>query len=213
MTTPRKLDPARAWMFAEKLLAEDDDGESAEEVETLSVAQIEEEMRAGGYDPARMPTTEQFLARGRARAAERAKAMEKEPPARAVPIAPRNPAHWPLLLVAAVFALFIIVLAATKRDAIATFFRHEHQEPIGPDNEFWRPTPPPTPREQAEALRDLAVNACEEEFWALCRSQLDDAKTLDPGGESAERVQTARSAIEEGLHPEGGGKKNKKDKK
>jgi hypothetical protein len=210
MTTPRKLDPARAWMFAEKLLAEDDAGEGAEDAETLSVAQIEEEMRTGGYDPTRIPTTEQFLARGRARAAERAKAMEKEALAPVVPL--RKPTHWPLLLVAAVFALFIIVLAATKGDAIATFFRHEHHEPIGPDNESWPPIPQPTPREQAEALRDLAVNACEGEFWALCRSELDDAMKLDPAGESAERVQTARSAIREGL-PDGGGKKGKKDMK
>jgi hypothetical protein len=211
MTTPRKLDPARVWMFAEKLLDEDDEDEreGAEDVETLSVAQIEEEMRAGGYDPTRVPSTEQFLARGRTRAAERAKAMEKESPARVVPIAPRQPTHWPLLLVAAAFALFLIVLAATKREAIATFLRHEHHEPIGPDNDFWPPTPPPTPREQAEALRDLAVNACEGEFWALCRSELDDAKKLDPAGESAERVQTARSAIQQGLHPDGGGKKDK----
>ncbi len=73
MSTPKKIDPVLVWMAGEALLAEEDAEQMAKSVEALTIAEIEAEMRAGGYDPASVPTTEEFLARGLARAAERVK--------------------------------------------------------------------------------------------------------------------------------------------
>jgi len=41
-------------------------------------------------------------------------------------------------------------------------------------------------------LRLQAADNCEKGLWSACLSKLDDAKTLDPAGDSAEYVQNAR---------------------
>jgi len=189
MSAQGKVDPARGWMFVEKLLAE----EEALRVESLGDEDLDRELRDGGYDPVTVPSVEDLLARAKARAAERARAVE---PARVVPIATPGRSRWAVLLAAAAFALLAAVILTSGRD--------EKRATIGPDNE-WAPLPPPPgPHEKAEALRDEAVASCTRWFWAECRTKLDDAKKLDPAGEGADRVRALREQIAAGLNPDAG---------
>jgi DNA-directed RNA polymerase specialized sigma24 family protein len=71
--------------------------------------------------------------------------------------------------------------------------------------------PPQTPPEIAKALRDAAEKSCAEELWGSCNDELDEAKKLDPAGESEERVQRLRGMIRDGTtlrrEQKGGGKR------
>jgi hypothetical protein len=194
VSAPEEIDHARGWMFVEKLLAEEDAGR----VERLSDKELEDEMRAGGYDPALVPSAEVLLARVEARAAERAKTEAEAQGARVIPMRPPRRSHWVLTLVAAMFALFIVVMVR-QGPAIVAFFKHEPAE-IGPDNSWSPPRAPapPTPaQKEAEAFRDKAVTHCDHMQWSMCRLNLDYAQALDPAGEDSPRVQKARAQIRE----------------
>ncbi len=204
MNEPAKIDPVRAWMAAEALLDEEEAERMAEFVERMSDSELNRQMREGGYDPAGVPTVQEFLARGEARAAERERAHEASESwvaAKVIPLADRRPTRWALWLVAAMFGVLFLVMAS-RDPAVVALFRHKPAPDEVEPNKDRRPTPtPPTPQEQAEALRDEAVAECEASLWAICRTRLDEAQTLDPGGESAMRVQNARKAIRAGLNP------------
>ena len=96
-------------------------------------------------------------------------------------------------------------LAAAAALAIAAFvlwriFRKE--EPITqPTPE--RPAPSVSPDapapERARALRDRAFEACERSAWQECLDRLDEAKGLDPEGDSEPRAAAARAAATEAL--------------
>jgi|HubBroStandDraft_1064217.scaffolds.fasta_scaffold113801_2 hypothetical protein len=197
MSAHEEIDHARGWLFVEKLLAEED----ARRVESLTDEELDKELRAGGYDPALVPSAEDLLARVEARATERAAremASEAREPARVVVLSKRRPIRLTLLLVAAMFALLLVVMAA-RDPAVVAFFKHDHPPAeIGPDNE-WAPLKPPAPptpaQKEAEALRDEAVTRCDHMQWSLCRFNLDYAKALDPAGEDSPRVQKARSQL------------------
>jgi hypothetical protein len=196
MNEPDKIDPARAWLFAESLLAEEEAEQLAERVEAMSDAEIEQEMRGGGYDPASVPSAEEFVARGVERAAERERANEAREAAEVVARAERRRTRWVLTLVAAMFALFIVVMVR-QGPAIVAFFKHEPAE-IGPDNSWpppRAPAPPTAAQKEAEALRDEAVTSCDHMQWTMCGLNLDYAKALDPAGEDSPRVQKARAEL------------------
>jgi hypothetical protein len=53
----------------------------------------------------------------------------------------------------------------------------------------------PTPRDRADALREKAYAACDRKAWEDCKALLDEAKGLDPGGETDPRVKSSRDAI------------------
>lgn len=61
--------------------------------------------------------------------------------------------------------------------------------------------PERTPLDRADEIRRLALMRCDEEEWAPCLEGLDRAKTLDPTGDGAERVQRAREAAGRALEP------------
>jgi hypothetical protein len=65
VNTPKKPDPARAWLFVQKLL----DEEEIERIGKLSEEELDRELRALGIEPSRLPSAEELLAK----AAERAK--------------------------------------------------------------------------------------------------------------------------------------------
>ncbi|MGO9832801.1 MAG: hypothetical protein ACLP1X_01160 [Polyangiaceae bacterium] len=198
MNEPDKIDPARAWLFAESLLAEEEAELLAESVEAMSDAEIEQEMRGGGYDPASVPTADEFVARGVERAAERERANEAREAAKVVALAERRRTRWVLTLIAAMFALFLVVMVK-QGPAIVAFFKHEPAE-IGPDNDWSPPKAPPAPtpaQKEAEALRDEAITECDHQGWSVCRLNLDYAQSLDPAGEDSPRVRRARSQLEE----------------
>jgi hypothetical protein len=205
MSAHDKLDLARGWMFMEKLIADED----AARVEGLSRAELEQELRDAGYDPARVPTAEQLLAHAEARAAERARANEATEGARVLALAARKRTFRIAMLAAAMFALVVAVMAIKGPAIVEALFKHG-TERIGPDNDWQLLRPSPPPQMRAENLRDEAVAACDGWLWVRCRNKLDEAQKLDPAGESEPRVQAARQQIEAGLHPDGGDKPRSK---
>jgi hypothetical protein len=210
VSEPNEIDPARAVAFVERLLAE----EMAESVESMSDERVAAELRKGGVDPARIPSAEQLLARVEPRAAvgpDGAKEAGSRGAGRVVALDERRRTRWVLMLAAAMFVL-VVVVVIKQVPAIVAYWRHGTHDKfqIGPDNDWVPPRGPPTPHEQAEALRDEAVAACEGWLWAMCRGKLDEAQKLDPAGESAERVQAARREILEKLNPDGGDGKGTK---
>jgi hypothetical protein len=58
----------------------------------------------------------------------------------------------------------------------------------------------PPPPHSARALREEALEACDQARWDACKAKLDEARELDPAGEEDPRVQKARRAIE-AAHP------------
>jgi hypothetical protein len=60
----------------------------------------------------------------------------------------------------------------------------------------YEPRPEPTPDERrAEALRKEAFAACAQDLWAPCLQALDEAKALDPAGDTAQPVREARAVV------------------
>ena len=60
---------------------------------------------------------------------------------------------------------------------------------------------PESPLDRARALRAEAVRRCDEGDFRRCIDGLDDAKRLDPAGDSAPLVQEARRKAERALEP------------
>jgi len=186
-----KIDPVRAWKHVEKLLRHDHVAEGDDPGDE----EIERQMRAAGIRPKRIPSADEIMAHAARRARERG--IEGVPLPRVAPMpAPPKRHTWAVWLVAAAIGAGVVALVV-ERPAVVAWFHHG-TEPIGPDPD-WRPLP--TPQEHASALRKEAFDACGEYYWALCESKLDEAQKLDPGGESDTRVQEARAAVRDGLHP------------
>ncbi len=59
----------------------------------------------------------------------------------------------------------------------------------------------PSPEQRAGELRRAALQDCTAKHWQRCLDGLDAARRLDPAGDSADRVQRARSAASAALHP------------
>ena len=58
-----------------------------------------------------------------------------------------------------------------------------------------------SPRERAAALRAAASGSCAASQWKVCLDRLDDARDLDPAGDSDPAVQALREEIRRGLQP------------
>jgi hypothetical protein len=56
--------------------------------------------------------------------------------------------------------------------------------------------PPDSDQARAAALRAEASAACARGLMEVCRARLDDARTVDPGGEDTAEVRELRKAIE-----------------
>lgn len=147
----------------------------------LGDAELDAELASAGFDP----TAER--AKG-ARMAERARG-------KVVPLpAARRPSRL-VWLMAAGFALLAGAVAATQGPAVVAWLKGGPPEPIRPANE---PPRPLSPHEIAEKARDAAEKACAEELWGRCIDRLDEAREIDPAGESEERVQKLRQDIHDG---------------
>jgi hypothetical protein len=57
-----------------------------------------------------------------------------------------------------------------------------------------RPPPSSSDLERAAALRRVALDACALQRWKACLEGLDDARRIDPAGESDPTVRTARES-------------------
>jgi hypothetical protein len=95
------------------------------------------------------------------------------------------------LAAAAAVALLVGALGVTRGPAVVAWLKGT-PEPIGPAIE---PPRPLTPRELAQKTRDEAEQACASQLWGLCGDKLDEARKLDPAGDSEERVQRLRRTI------------------
>jgi hypothetical protein len=123
---------------------------------------------------------------------------------RAPAVALRRTRTWAWVALAAGVAL--VIAATARRREIALWFGHE---PIGPDV---AQTPDSVLVERAARLRHDALGVCEQGFWGLCEEKLNEARRLDPAGESQPQIQAARRAIDEAGRPGDAGKTNEPDK-
>ncbi len=62
---------------------------------------------------------------------------------------------------------------------------------------------PEAPIDRARALRDKAYKDCDRAAWQECLDRLDEAKGLDPAGDSDPRVGAARTRANDALRNEG----------
>jgi len=184
MSAGEKMDPARAWMHVDEML----DDEEIARIEGLTEAQLDDELRDRGIDPDRVPSAEQLVARGEALAAAR----------RVVPLRRRTRgqrvaqvAGW--LALAAVLVL-VIGLVAAKRSEIAAWWHGDGA--IRPDKGYTVP-----PERRAMWLRRDAEWECLHERWSACEAKLDEAKKLDPAGDTAPGVQALRKQVSDALEP------------
>jgi len=193
MSTDRKRPPHKAWEAVEKMALDDE----ARRVASLGDEALDRELAGQGMDPqalrARGAVLAAQLAKSAAGAREASGSVAKLP-AKAWSSGARSIA-W--IAVAALAAGVVAVVAS----------RRPPEEAIGPDiRDAASPKPAaPSPAEVAAKLRDEAVQACEEGFWASCERKLDEAQRLDPAGEAEARVLAARHAVSVGLVRDGGG--------
>ena len=194
-TPPDKPDPARGWRRAEKLL-----DEGADRLPTMSDEDFEREMDALP-DPAHIPTAEELLARGAARAkrkegvggASGAKGSSRPVPARKMP--------WGAWLAAAALVAVVVGVALNRNKNVAS---------PRPDDDAGEPglgddaQPVPIRLARAEKLRETAYAACAAGRWRVCQGMLHAAKNLDPAGDADPRVQAAYLAARAGMGLDGG---------
>jgi len=181
MTTPGEPNHEAGARFLEKLLAEDP--------AKLCVAtdeQVDAMMDAAGIEVGQPDTAEQMLARVERRRRERQASTGGE--ATPEPVAPTKPAPKKPASRVAWVAGAVVAAAAVAVVAVEVAESRRGLEAIGPE-------PSSTPREQAALLRREALAACDTQDFAACTVKLDDAKRLDPAGESEPRVVAARAAI------------------
>jgi hypothetical protein len=197
VSTPDRPDPARAWRYVENLLAE----EELERLDKLGDRALEDEMRAAGIDPARVPSAEQLLTRAEERARLRRLGSASKQGAK-VPALPERTRRAPRVvwLVAATLGAAIVALGIERREVVA-WLRHDTPA-IGPDR--WSPDRA-TPQVRAAKLRDEAIVACGAALWGTCEERLDEARRLDPAGEGEARVEKARREIDDAIRPDARG--------
>jgi DNA-directed RNA polymerase specialized sigma24 family protein len=87
--------------------------------------------------------------------------------------------------------VLLVVSAAIAAIVRARPPRIEAEPPYAPPSA----APPRTDLDIARELRDEAVRGCHEGAWGRCRDLLDEARSLDPAGETEPRVQAARRAL------------------
>jgi hypothetical protein len=63
------------------------------------------------------------------------------------------------------------------------------------------PTVPTASSSPADSIRQEAFEACGRGHWAECERKLDEAKAIDPEGETNADVQQARRMASKALHP------------
>jgi hypothetical protein len=188
MTSAARPDPEAGARFIEKLMADD-----PARLDVATDEQVDAMMDAAGIEVGEPESAEAALARGERRARERAARARaragRGPAARPAPKrAPSARAKWMAGAVVAAAA------AAAAAAIVATEMRGSSPhgpEDIGPD----RPGPGLTPQENASRLRADALRACKAQDFTACTAKLDEAKRLDPAGESDPRVVAARELL------------------
>ena len=167
-------------------------------VEARALAQWAEQ-QAGSSSDAK--STLEWMAReGEGEKLEAIAAEEKVPAARVRQRVSRMrrwmKERW-LAELAAAAALVVVALVVWR------LLREE--EPITqPTPDLPVPSAAPDPRalDRARALRDVAFQACDRSDWQECLDRLDEAKTLDPAGDTDPKVGAARARAMDALSPQ-----------
>ena len=95
-----------------------------------------------------------------------------------------------LLAAATLFVAVVVVLTVLLAKSASLRVAPLHEIPTV---NLQVPEPPkPDPRKLAEDLRRGALRACDAAEWQRCLDGLDEAKALDPAGDTAPTVQAAR---------------------
>jgi hypothetical protein len=182
MSAPRKPGSHVTWETIEKVA---DQGERTR-LEALSEADIDSELREAGLEP---EEAMRVVKRAVEQAGEkRAPAPTTDPPrlANVQAVKPKTP--WRPGTIAATTA---VALAAGVLLVLST------RRPEG--DAHGRPADAASPPERAAELRDEAYAGCAEHAWARCEGKLDEARRLDPAGETNPRVIAARKAVREAV--------------
>jgi hypothetical protein len=186
-----KPDPARGWLFVEKLLAEEESARLAR----ASDEEVDRRMAELKVEPSRIPSAEELLARAMEHAAKRATGGDPASGAKVkpLPVRPRGTPWLSWLAAAAIGGLVVAVVMDQREKPVAHPRPHDdagQQEP--------------TAQERAARMREEAFMACRKRRWEECERRLDEAKRLDPAGDADPLVQQAHEAAIGGLYPEAG---------
>jgi hypothetical protein len=196
MSVPTKRTTAQVWEALE----------GSDEVELARIAALDDEaldreLKEAGIDPRVAAQVGKDVLQAAAPDAHVPAAATSRPrgvdhiggPVATRRTSPRQTTPWVAWLAAA--AVVVLVLTAfAKRREIQAWFGPAH---IEKDRE--EAPREPSPQELASKLREDAYSSCERWRWAECERRLDEAKQLDPAGESDLRVQGARQAVDKGL--------------
>jgi hypothetical protein len=132
-------------------------------------------------------------AKRREASAEEAKSAKETPRAEPAPSSFRARWRRPGRIAALAGAAVVALCAAMNGPALAAWL---DGKPVHADD-VWLPWKPArTPWQRAVVLRMEALDACAQSDWDACRRKLDEARILDPAGESSPSVQDARRRIE-----------------
>jgi hypothetical protein len=182
LTEPRKPAPPITWETIERAAAKGD----RTRIEAMTEAEVDEDLRKAGIDPDRAASVvERALNEGAPQAETQAPSAAKgepsaapgaKPPAKASPVA-----RWaPWVGATALAAGVLLVLANQHDDGVG----QGNPGPPPSDTHQAPPVQPDTPAGHAARMRANAAGACEEERWEICERLLNQAKDLDPAGES-----------------------------
>jgi hypothetical protein len=184
----------------EQILAALDEGDLADEAErvaSLSEADVDRELVDAGLDPARVRADAQgvFESAMQKRAEVQRKTAPWSPPNGARVVAfdvrarpgrvSRASAIWIGAAAVAASVAFAVTLGSP---AVVAWWRAG----LGGGGEA---APAPGYR-RAERLRGEAQASCAKAQWSACEASLDDARRLDPAGETAPDVKALREAID-----------------
>jgi hypothetical protein len=190
-----KRTPAQVW---KEIVADARDDEEIERLASMSDAALDEELAAAGLDPAKeRAEAEAVVAELEHRvAARRAKQMEAEARARSLrPPSRRRPlAFWLAAAAVGTMAAGGLVYALTHPSAPPPA-PHVPPVPSSAPTEV----PPSQRLIAASELRKRAFAECAASHWDECLVRFDDARRLDPAGDSAPEVQAARDEAERQL--------------
>jgi hypothetical protein len=199
MNRDRKIAPDEAWDAVERMALDDE----AKRIESLSAGALDAELDRQGFDPQALRARGAALAARLAKGGNASEAQDVSGPVPKLRAIARPWAHARAIAWTAGAALAAAALAAiamNRTDGVVV------NRDIGPDtlDGDIAKKPDPSPKEVATKLRYEAYDLCDSTFWAACEKKLDEAKNLDPAGESGLGVQAARQAVSEGLMRDGG---------
>ena len=192
---PTKRTPAQIWKELEKEAREE---EEIEKIASLSDAELDAELAAGGFDVAKERAEARAVREDlERRVAARKKAAETEPEKEAPrpKTRPRLPEPEPRRLPPVVW-FAAATIAAAAAGGLVYALTHPSAPPPVPSPPAPSSAPAPVIPSQrliaASDMRRRAFAECEASRWAECIARFDDARMMDPAGDRAPEVQAAR---------------------